>query len=290
MRGRESTSGRRKSEEKEGLQQDPEEGDTSERKYEFFSDKEKYIIKKGLETLSEKLQELKEKDELPTHFILLDTSARVFQPAVNELISKVYEDSQKRKPPRSFLVPDVSEDEKLNIKDRIEGITKKNRTETNTPRIMMIDDYVESGSTMKKMIKATEDMDIEADFFSFFYSTSDSGGQKKTVEEELGSNFFYGATEDTPIPDSIQNWSDTIDHHTNYDFHYGLVTPLDDNSKDREYHSKTDLTGVAKDKHDPDKYAEKVEEASQNLIRGIRKESKRIGKEVAEKLSDEGEI
>lgn len=79
----------------------------------FFDKQDTDIIERGLEKLWEKFQKLKKENKLPTHLVFLDSSARVFAPAVKEIVTSFYEDSGIKIPTISFLVPNLSQAKKM---------------------------------------------------------------------------------------------------------------------------------------------------------------------------------
>jgi len=332
----------------------------------FFIEEEVFIIEHSLEIFWNKLLELKEQDQLPTHLIFLDTSARVFMPTFKKVLEAFYEDSREEIPKTFFLIPDVSEAKKLeskygedwkekemkeralrlkrqikwhkerisgedeysvgkininkekrelekalqdlerlpqeideieksnwDIKERLAEILKKTKYEADQAHIMVIDDYVFSGIAAKNIVDSANEMGIDLTFFALFFSKPDKTKyredweRRKNVEKELGPDFFYGCTEDTPTP-GLPEQGGKVGVFINFNFQggatfesrgsYGLFP------EESEF-AKKQIVGVSKEKLKPKKYSVSVkDDISKDLIAGIRKEAANIGNRVAKKL------
>ena len=271
-------------------------------KHRFFSKLETFIIEHGLKVLLEKLQELNEKDQLPTHFIFLDTSSRVFVPAVKKLMDAFYTAHNIKIPSITFAVPkrsDETEKSTWSIEDRIEEILVKTKSKVSESHLMIIDDFVAGGVAMKGVIAASENVGVDANFFTFFFPIADANFNKsrweerKNLEKSLGPNFFYGTTDETPVPSHLRHGSySPLEAKMQYCFQSGRILKANVRSDRFERRaSKSEIIGVTKDRDDPEKYATRTTEGrSKGLVKEIRRESKAIGERFVEKLKEAGKI
>ncbi|MBP7006199.1 hypothetical protein KBB27_03700 [Patescibacteria group bacterium] len=341
----------------------------------FFAEDDRFIIERGLEVLWGKLHEWREKNELPTHIVLMDTSGRAFAPAVKRVMDAFYGACGYATPSIAFVVPDrplamwlrdqygeewkavltqiktkqlfekmrdyeymLSEEGELPsgytkeqierernyvlqkikdifkemdeieqnehyLEDRFLEILKKTHADVEGARMLIIDDYLFEGTTMRLVSEAIDHVGIEANFFTFFFTEEDLSqsqeealdidwSERSAILEKLGSRFCYGSTQWTKNPNGRY-----LKDFKHYRFQTGVIIT------DGEYEdvSKGTILGYEKNKQNPTMYAKPVrdpardlslmsgiregaEESEESLMRGIRRESAELGQHVVNKM------
>lgn len=329
----------------------------------FFAEDDRFVIERGLEVLWGKLHEWREKNELPTHIVLIDTSGRAFAPAVKRVMDAFYGACGYVTPSIAFVVPDrplamwyrdqYGEDWKAavtqirtnqdlqkmrdyeyvlskkgglpsgytteqierernyvlqkikdvfkemdeieqnehHLEDRFLEILEKTHADVEGARMLIIDDYLFEGTTMRLVSEAIDRVGIEANFFTFFFTEEDPNesqeealdidwSERSAILEKLGSRLSYGSTQWTRKPNGRY-----LKDFKHYRFQNGVVI----NGTEYESFLKSDILGHAKNKQNPTVYAEpsRGETRDFSLLRGIRKESAELGQRVVDKMLGE---
>lgn len=158
-----------------------------EQKSELLASSDKYCLRKGLEKLYQNLEERGNK-QLPQVFFFPETAGRLLIYAVRPVLERVYEDRSLDVPP----IVVINTPKQGQVKNSEEGALQRNLSAQvhkavsinkldGLERVMVIDDDVYRGRTLKFLQKAFNDLDEEIEVENFVFLAGYGGTPANTI-------------------------------------------------------------------------------------------------------------